>query len=113
MSLILEEHENNGHFGLSKCLTYLLKFYYRPKMCHNVRCIISGCELSQNLKSYEQLHDPIHSVLPNGPNEIVCMDIIGPPPSSRGGVTQLLVFVDAFSKHVFISFKATDYDSYS
>lgn len=33
-------------------------------------------------------------------NELVCVDLMGPLPKSRGGVVYLLVVIDAFSKHV-------------
>lgn len=34
----------------------------------------------------------------SGPNELICVDIFGPLPRSRGGVTSILVVCDLFSK---------------
>uniref|UniRef100_V5GHR5 RNA-directed DNA polymerase n=1 Tax=Anoplophora glabripennis TaxID=217634 RepID=V5GHR5_ANOGL len=100
VTLVAEEHQNNGHFGSAKCLAYLSRYYYWPKMRHTVRRIIAGCELCQKAKPCERLRGEMNSLVPNGPNEVTCLDIVGPLPVSRGGATQLLVVVDAFSKLV-------------
>lgn len=42
----------------------------------------------------------MHSAIPDGPNDLLCLDLMGPLPKSRGGVQYLLVTIDAFSKYV-------------
>lgn len=42
----------------------------------------------------------MNSVVVNKPGKLICVDLMGPLPPSRGGVTQLLVVLDAFTKFV-------------
>lgn len=102
VSLIVEQHENHGHFGREKCLNSLNKHYYNPKMKHLVSRVIAGCELCQKSKVGPRSCGAMGHVIPKGPNEIMCTDLMGPLPLSRGGVSFILVMVDAFSKYVCI-----------
>lgn len=99
-SLVLNEHENNGHFGVAKCFAHLHKQHFWPKMKSDVKRIIRCCDLCQKAKIGPHSFGPMHSIIPNEPNEIVSVDLMGPLPTGRGGATQLLVIVDVFSKFV-------------
>lgn len=98
--LVYQEHSDNGHFGSKKCWLWLRRYYYFKKMRFYIRKIISGCEICQKTKISPRCHGESQSVLVEGPNCLVCLDFMGPLPVSRGGVTQLLVLVDAFTKYV-------------
>lgn len=100
VSLVNQEHVENGHFGAKKYLAWLQQFYYFPKMQERFRRIIAGCKLWQLSKISPRCAGKMHSIIPSSPNELVCTDMVGPLPMSRGGVTFLLVFVDVFTKHV-------------
>lgn len=100
--LIIEQHENHGHFGREKCLNYLNKYYYNPKLKHLISKVLAGCELCQKSKVGPRSHGEMGHVIPKGPNEITCTDLMGPLPISRGGVNFILVMVDAFSKYICI-----------
>nr|CAI5861740.1 unnamed protein product [Callosobruchus analis] len=69
-------------------------------MQSSCRKIVVTCELCQKAKISPYLHGPMQSIIPEGVNQIMCLDLIGPLPPARGGMTQLLVCVDAFSKLV-------------
>lgn len=99
IDLVNQEHLANGHFGVKKCLAFLQRYYYFPKMEKLVRRIIAGCEICQRSKVGRKCHGLMQNILPP-PNELVATDLLGPLPKSRGGVEYLLVFVDCFSKLV-------------
>ncbi|XP_023028732.2 retrovirus-related Pol polyprotein from transposon 17.6 [Leptinotarsa decemlineata] len=98
--VVLYEHETFGHFGREKCVSFLTKFYYFPKLKHVVSRLVSTCLLCQKSKISPRLSGEMGSVMAERPNQIYCLDLMGPLPRARGGVTQLLVVVDAFSKYV-------------
>lgn len=100
ISLVLQEHIDNGHFGIRKCATYLKRYYFFPKFEKRIRQIINSCMLCQQAKVAPRAAGMMHSVLREEINELVCTDLMGPLPVSRGGVEYVLVFVDVFSKHV-------------
>lgn len=99
-ALILQEHQENGHFGANKCILQLSKYYFWPKMRRICRKLLASCDICQKSKISPHLLGEMHSVVPIGINDIVCLDLMGPLPVSRSGATQLLVVIDAFSKYV-------------
>lgn len=100
--LVIEQHENHGHFGREKCFNYLNKYYYSPKLKHLISKVLAGCELCQKSKVGPRSFGEMGHVIPKCPNEIICTDLMGPLPTSRGGVNFILVMVDAFSKYICI-----------
>lgn len=100
LSVVEQEHRDQGHFGSKKCFDYLIQFYFWPKMRHDILKIVSSCDLCQKSKISNKYHGEMRSVVATAPNDIVCLDLVGPLPASRGGATQLLVVIDAFSKYV-------------
>ncbi|KAF2888961.1 hypothetical protein ILUMI_17213 [Ignelater luminosus] len=99
-SIVLQEHRDNGHFGSEKCFNFLKRFYYWPKMNKRIRQTLAACDLCQKTKISRAIEGKMHHVISERPNDILCLDLMGPLPVSRGGATQLLVTVDAFSKFV-------------
>nr|CAH7743752.1 unnamed protein product [Callosobruchus chinensis] len=99
-NLVMSVHVNEGHFGKAKVYNFLRQYLYWPRMQRHIRQIIASCDLCQKTKCCATTQGPLHSVLPRRPGELVCTDLIGPLPVSRGGTTYILVFVDAFTKYV-------------
>lgn len=98
--IVLQEHEEGGHFGADKCFLQLSQWYYCPKMKKVCRKITSSCDLCQKSKISPSLHGPMLNVIPNSINQLVCLDLMRPLPRSRAGATMLLVVIDALSKYV-------------
>lgn len=96
--LILAHHVNEGHYGRAKTFSYLKQRFYWPKMQKQVGQVVASCEICQKAKVQNRSAGLRNAVLPAKPGELVCIDLMGPLPMSRGGATQLLVLVDAFSK---------------
>nr|CAI5856869.1 unnamed protein product [Callosobruchus analis] len=99
-NLVMSVHVNEGHFGKAKVHNFLRQYLYWPRMQRHIRQIIASCDLCQKTKCCATTQGPLHSVIPCRPGELVCTDLIGPLPVSRGGTTYILVFVDAFTKYV-------------
>nr|CAH7717819.1 unnamed protein product [Callosobruchus chinensis] len=99
-NLVMSVHVNEGHFGKAKVYNFLRQYLYWPRMQRHIRQIIASCDLCQKTKCCATTQGPSHSVIPRRPGELVCTDLIGPLPVSRGGTTYILVFVDAFTKYV-------------
>nr|CAH7745333.1 unnamed protein product [Callosobruchus chinensis] len=75
-------------------LARMKDYFYWPKIQKHIRQFkVKPSKVSRGL---------LNSVIPEKPGELVCLDLIGPLPTSRGGggVTQLLVVIDAFTKYV-------------
>nr|CAH7765636.1 unnamed protein product [Callosobruchus chinensis] len=98
-ALVLAHHNDSGHYGKAKVLQHMKSTFYWPRMQHDIRRIVACCDLCQKVKPSNMSKGLLHSVLPTCPGELVCSDLIGPLPPSRGAATYALVFVDAFSKH--------------
>ncbi|KAF2884501.1 hypothetical protein ILUMI_21675 [Ignelater luminosus] len=69
-------------------------------MNKRIRQTLAACDLCQKTKISCAIEGKMHHVISERPNDILCLDLMGPLPVSRGGATQLLVTVDAFSKFV-------------
>ncbi|VEN36010.1 unnamed protein product [Callosobruchus maculatus] len=98
--LVIAQHEEQGHFGKNKVFAHMRELFYWPKMQKMIRQIVTACDLCQKSKPCKMSRGPFNAVVPEKPGALVCLDLVGPLPSSRGGATQLLVIVDAFSKFV-------------
>lgn len=98
--LILAHHIGNGHFGRAKTYSQMKEIFYWPKMQRHIGQIVAACDLCQKAKCSKINKGTLNAVVQERPGDLVCTDLIGPLPASRGGVTQLLVLVDAFSKYV-------------
>nr|CAH7762550.1 unnamed protein product [Callosobruchus chinensis] len=100
LELVRAKHEQSGHFGKNKILARMKDYFYWPKMQKHIRQFVAACGFCQKVKPSKVSRGLLNSVSSEKPGELVCLDLIGPLPTSRGGVTQLLVVVDAFSKYV-------------
>nr|CAI5835656.1 unnamed protein product [Callosobruchus analis] len=98
--LVLAMHNDSGHFGKSKTFQNIKEKFYWRNMQPQIRKIVSACDLCQKTKCSPVLKGPMHSVVVQKPGDLVCTDLIGPLPVSRGGASFILVFVDAFSRFV-------------
>nr|CAH7716438.1 unnamed protein product [Callosobruchus chinensis] len=97
--LTYQQHVDIGHFGAHKTYAHMSRTFHWPKMKKHVRQVIAGCDVCQKTKISPTLHGAMNSVLVDRPGVLVCVDLMGPLPPSRGGVVYLLAFIDSFSKH--------------
>nr|CAH7750000.1 unnamed protein product [Callosobruchus chinensis] len=98
--LVMAHHRDFGHFGKTKVYLHMRERFFWPNMQKHIRQLVASCDICQKVMCAEKCHGPLNSVLPERPGDLVCTDLIGPLPPSRGGVAYVLVFVDAFTKYV-------------
>lgn len=100
VSIVMQQHNDNGHFGGEKTFNCMKSNFFWPKMKKHIRQIVSACETCQKTKISKRCVGPLNVVVARKPGDLVCIDLVGPLPRSRSGVTQLFVVVDAFSRFV-------------
>lgn len=88
-----------GHFGYKKTYLKMEAEFYWPHMLKHIRKVVIACEWCQKLKISKGSVGYMFPITVDTPGDLVCLDLRGPLPLSRGGVTQLLVVVDHFSKY--------------
>ena len=95
-NLIQEKHNGSlsGHFGVSKTMELVQRFYYWPKMLRDItqqeRCVI--CMKGKGGSSNAGLYQPLP--VPNRPWECVSMDLIVGLPKTKQGFDSIYLVVD-------------------
>ena len=94
-------HEQYGHFGISKVLSLIRRYFFFPKMRARIERVVKSCDLCQRSKFPNRaLSGEMHSVIAEKPGDLVTVDYYGPLPQSRSRVAYIFVVIDAFSKFV-------------
>jgi hypothetical protein len=101
--IIRENHDSivAGHPGRYKTAELVTRNYWWPRVQHDIREYVEGCETCQRVKTHRQpLAAPLHPHdIPDRPWEIISLDLIGPLPESNG-YNAILVIVDRFTKMI-------------
>jgi transposase InsO family protein len=99
--VVIAYHEVYGHFGARKVTPMIAYSFTWNNMDRIVRKVIASCELCQKSKHRNRKHQgEMQPIVPDGPGELVCIDLYGPLPRGQYGMEYVLVVVDAFSKFV-------------
>jgi hypothetical protein len=99
-SLIMTTHCSLGHIGISKTLSILKDSYYWPNMAAEVRIRLNTCKACAERKCGNTGLQPTPLKSITGfPFEKIAMDITGPLPMTKNGVSYILAIVDYFSKY--------------
>lgn len=69
-------------------------------MHKSVKKILKLCNICQRAKQSILPSPTFEAIIPEHPGELAAIDLYGPLPPSRGGVTYLVVVLDVFSKFV-------------
>jgi transposase InsO family protein len=101
---IIHEHHDStlaGHSGRYKTAELILREYWWPRLQHDVREYVQGCETCQWTKPHRTPPAaPLHPFSPPArPWDVITVDLIGPLPESQG-YNAILVIVDWFSKAI-------------
>ncbi|KAB0803020.1 hypothetical protein PPYR_05206 [Photinus pyralis] len=97
---VRDYHERLGHFGAYKTWRALKSELWWNNMSRDVKRYIQGCEICQKTKHCVMSNPPLRPIVPKTKGELVALDLYGPLPTSRGGVTFILVLLDVFTKYV-------------
>lgn len=91
LDLVRQQHADIGHFGATKTFLHMSKLFYWTKMRKHIRQVVVACDSCQKVKVTKNSQGLMNPVLVDRPGILVCLDLMGPLPTSRAGVTQLLV----------------------
>ena len=87
-----------GHAGEDKTLTRVKEYYTWKNMTTDIRQFVKNCQTCQLAKSTKPPSSPLKSLpIPDGPNQRVHIDLMGPLKSSAN-YSYILVATDAFTK---------------
>ena len=93
-------HYQSGHQGAERTLSRLSEFSYWVGMAKDVSQYCSHCVPCQKAKAPLPKPVPMQPIIATRPWEMVAVDILKVPPSSRGN-QYILVTQDYFSKWPF------------
>ena len=91
-------HQEHGHQGVERTTELVRQRCYWPGMTADIAAWVQSCERCQVAKAHGVPSGPMGHLLASRPNDIVAMDFTVLEPS-RGGVENLLVMTDVFSKY--------------
>jgi hypothetical protein len=99
--VLMQYHAKTGpHLGIHKMLLLLQRRFYWSGMARDVQNFCAECAICRYTKANRQPKAPLHrEQMPTRPNEVICMDLIGPCPRSRDGKTYILSIMDMFTKY--------------
>jgi hypothetical protein len=94
-------HTLLGHQGTDKCVHQIAHSFVLKNLGRKVRKYVSQCDTCQRVKHPNRAYEiGSSSHLPAAPGELVTIDLYGPLPAGRGGVKNVLVCLEVFTKHV-------------
>lgn len=98
--LITFVHEDYCHIGPRKVHGILAETFTWRGMRRQIHLFLRSCDVCQRNKFLNCSYmGPMKSILPEGPGEIIAVDLYGPIPKGKFGNRYLFVIVDIFSKH--------------
>ena len=95
--LMVEVHDNQGHWGETKTIQYLRKRYYFYGLAAEVRMWVRTCKIC-NQRKIPSVRMPLKQISYGFFNEMVSIDIKVMSKETRKGHKNLLVMIDGYSK---------------
>ena len=91
-----------GHPGEYRTQELVERNYWWPRMGNQIKEYVRTCDACQRTRWRRRTHGLLHPhSVPQGPWEVVSMDLIGPLPESNG-FTAIQVWVDLFTKRIHV-----------
>lgn len=101
--IIRKNHDSilAGHPGANRTRELIYQRYWWPRITHDTKRYVSGCETCQRTKARNQKKAaPLNpNQIPEAPWKVISVDLIGPLPEAQG-FDAILVIVDRFSKMI-------------
>ena len=99
---MIKIHHSWGHPGIDKTLELMTRNYWWLGMKEDIQRYIASCNTCQTVKPDRQVKvAPLHpNEIPEGPWQVISVDMMCPLPESKGFNT-ILVVVDRFTKKSF------------
>ncbi|KAL7297004.1 hypothetical protein TKK_0009436 [Trichogramma kaykai] len=100
-SLASKVHQLYAHIGARKVAAMIAEDFYKPKIIREVAKALKTCDSCQHNKTNKRaIQGRTQPIIPEGPNELLSIDFIGPFPSGIKDYRYILVTVDVFTKFV-------------
>ncbi|KAL4427931.1 hypothetical protein ABPG75_002020 [Micractinium tetrahymenae] len=93
-TLIRRAHDSLGHYGAERTTHLLQQRFWWRGMCNDVREFIRSCPTCQADDPRFPRHDTLHSIPPEVPMTRLGVDLLGPFPRSRSGMTYVATAVE-------------------
>ena len=88
-------HEQFGHAGCNKMCLHIKRFFYWPSLTVDVSHHCKSCTKCQkHTKQSPKVMPMQEREVVSVPSERVCVDIVGPFPTAKGGFRFLLTYID-------------------
>ena len=88
-------HEKFGHLGRNKMIGHIRKLFYWPSLTSDVANHCKSCDVCQrHAKQSPKVLPMQEREVVTIPSERVCVDLVGPFPTAKGGFKFLLTYVD-------------------
>ena len=99
---IMEIYHSWGHPGIEKTQEIIQRDFWWPQMKNDLTKYIKACQKCQRAKpDRTKRAAPLHPHnIPEGPWEVISVDLMGPLPESQG-YDMIMVVVDRFSKYAY------------
>lgn len=100
-AVMQRKHDNQtaGHPGKSCMFAAMRSFFYRPAMAVDIADHVRECHpCARSRLSLHRRATPIELFQPDGPNELVAIDLLGPLPITIEGNKDSLVISNRFTK---------------
>ncbi len=101
MGLVVQMHEDLGHFGEERILTKVCRRYFWYNRTQDVKAVVRVCQHCQMVKrtgSIRSEDEELKSITVCDLFYIVAMDTAGPLPETKSGNKYILVAIDHYSK---------------
>jgi hypothetical protein len=100
-SLVVQMHEDLGHFGEQKILTEICQRYFWHHRTEDVKLVVRSCQQCQLVKSEGNIRSGDQELKSIPVCDLfykVAMDTAGPLPETKAGNKYILVAIDHYSK---------------
>jgi hypothetical protein len=98
---ICHDEMAGGHLGLNKTYKKVQERFYWKNMWANVKQLINSCAKCASRKNPKPTRARLHPITsPTKPFDILGVDILGPLPTTEGGMKYIVVFTDYLTKWV-------------
>jgi Tat protein secretion system quality control protein TatD with DNase activity len=91
----------NSHEGERKTYDKVRSRFWWPLMRSTVQNFLKECLTCAEIKSpWKTPRAPLHPIITGRPNELICLDIVGPISEAKSGNKYILTILDHFTKWV-------------
>jgi hypothetical protein len=101
-NVLIQYHgtDSGPHLGIHRMVSLLKSKFYWPSMREHVREFCNNCVICKYTKANRQPKAPLHrTFVPQRPNHVIAIDLIGPCVRSLDGKTYILTIIDLFTKY--------------